>query len=106
MNPNAPHIYGTIKLHKHLKPIRSTVNWKNSPYYKLDKFIGTKLKDIIQLPNAYNIQNSINLIHNLKNVTTDNNIKFFSFDIRNIYTNIPLTKVTNMIKTSLTIRTK
>jgi hypothetical protein len=55
------------ELHKQ-HPIRPIVNWKDSPSYKLAKFLSEKLKDIIQLPNIYNIQNSINLIHNLKEI--------------------------------------
>jgi hypothetical protein len=35
MNPEAPHIHGTIKLHKEDKPIRPIVNWKNSPGHKI-----------------------------------------------------------------------
>jgi hypothetical protein len=65
MNPSAPHIFGLIKLHKPQNPIRPIVNWKDSPSYKLAKFITSRLKDITQLPNIYNVQNSINLIENL-----------------------------------------
>jgi sugar (pentulose or hexulose) kinase len=34
MNLEAPHIHGTIKLHKQAKPVRPIVNWKNSSGYK------------------------------------------------------------------------
>jgi hypothetical protein len=33
MNTNAPHIHGTIELHKRLKPISPIVNWKHSSSY-------------------------------------------------------------------------
>jgi hypothetical protein len=65
MNPRAPHIYGTIKLHKQLHPIRPIVNWKDSPAYKLAEFVTGKLKETIPLTNAYNIQNSVTLMENL-----------------------------------------
>jgi hypothetical protein len=47
MNPDAPRIHGTIKLHKENKPIRPIVNWKNSPRYKLASHLGKLLKSII-----------------------------------------------------------
>jgi hypothetical protein len=39
MNPKAPNIYGTIKLHKQGKPIRPIVNWIDSPADKLAKYL-------------------------------------------------------------------
>jgi hypothetical protein len=55
MNPKAPHLYGTIKLHKADKPIRPIVNWKNSPGYKLAVHLVKLLEHTIQLPNVFNI---------------------------------------------------
>jgi hypothetical protein len=100
MNPKAQHMVGMIKLDKHQNPIRPIVNWKDSPSYKLAKFITLKLKEIIQLPNAYNIQNSINLIKNLNKLKINENIKLCSFDITNMYTNISLTG-TNIVHSIL-----
>jgi hypothetical protein len=39
MNPKAPHMYGTIKLHKADKPIRPIVNCINSPGHKLAGYL-------------------------------------------------------------------
>jgi hypothetical protein len=61
MNPRAPHIYGTIKLHKQAKPIRPIVNWIDSPAYKIAKHLSTFLTDTLQLPNAFNVQNTSNI---------------------------------------------
>jgi hypothetical protein len=102
MNPKAPHIYGTIKLHKADKCIRPIVNWKNSPGYKLAKYLEKLLKNTMQLPNAFNVQNSETLMHSLKQINTHKNIKMCSFDIKNMYTNIPLNELTNIIHTTLT----
>jgi hypothetical protein len=71
MNPKAPNIYATIKLHKEQEPIRPIVNWKNIPGYKLATHLAKLLKNTIQLPNAFNIQNSIKLMQNLQQVTVD-----------------------------------
>jgi hypothetical protein len=66
MNPSAPHIHGTIKLHKQEKYIRPIVNWIDSPSYKLAKHLNIILKNILQLPNAFNVQNNNTLAHSLK----------------------------------------
>lgn len=68
MNPRAPNIPGTIKLHKEQKPLCQTVNWKDSPRYKSVKHITMQLSTTLQLPNTYNIQNLNSLVHNLKNI--------------------------------------
>jgi hypothetical protein len=52
MNPSAPHIHGTLKLHKQAKSIRPIVIWIDSPGYKLAKHLNTILNNILQLPNA------------------------------------------------------
>jgi hypothetical protein len=75
MNPEAPHIHGTIKLHKEGKPIRPIVNWKNSPGYKIATYLAKQLKNTIHLPNVFNIQNSEKLIHNLKETNIQTNTK-------------------------------
>jgi sugar (pentulose or hexulose) kinase len=56
MKPKAPQMHGTIKLHKEHKPIRPIVSWRNSPGYKLAKYIATQLSEKIQLPYIYNVE--------------------------------------------------
>jgi hypothetical protein len=102
MNPKAPYIFGNIKLHKVGKPIRPIVNWKNSPGYKLAIHVATLLKQTMRLPNAFNIQNSITLMNNLKQIDVLPNIKICSFDITNMYTSIPINGLINIIHRSLT----
>jgi hypothetical protein len=102
MNPKAPHIHGTIKLHKEGKPIRPIVNWKGSPGYKLAIYLAKLLKHTIHLPNAFNVQNSETLMCNLKQTIVHSNIKICFFDITNMYTNIPVKELTNILQESLT----
>jgi hypothetical protein len=68
MDPETPHIHGTIKLHKEEKSVRPIVNCKNSPGYKIATLITKLLKYTTHLPYTYNIQNSEKLINNLKEV--------------------------------------
>jgi hypothetical protein len=89
MNSKAPNVHATIKLHKQNTPIRPVVNWKNSPAYNLAKFVTNALKETLDLPFTYNIKNSTQLINNLNNITINENTRICSFDIKDMYTNIP-----------------
>jgi hypothetical protein len=89
MNPAAPNLHATIKLHKHNTPIRPIVGWKQAPAYQLAKQLVSTLHDYLQLPNTYNIQNSIQLMGDIKSITINKSTRLCSFDIINMYTNIP-----------------
>jgi hypothetical protein len=97
MNPEAPH----IKLHKQDKPVRPIVIRKNSPGYKTAAQLTKKLKNMIQLPTAFNIQNSKELVHKLQKTDTQGNIKLCSFDITNMYSNIPQKELILVIDNAL-----
>jgi hypothetical protein len=90
MNPSAPQIHGTIKLHKPGKPIRCIVNWTDSPGYKLAKYLNTFL-------NVFNVENSNALAHTLKQLEINENTRLCLFDIENMYTNIPIHEVRNIV---------
>lgn len=72
---------------------------KNSPGYKLAKYTATQLSHKLQVSYVYNIEDSISLIHCLKLVEMNENIRLLcSMDIENMYTNIPGVEVENVIK--------
>jgi hypothetical protein len=83
MNPQAPQMHGTVKLHKINLPIGLIVNWTNSPGYKLAKLISTLLTIKLQFPNVFNVYNTHRLIQSLDNIKIDTNTK----------PNIPTTEV-------------
>jgi hypothetical protein len=97
LKPEAPKIRGLIKIHKPGMPIRPIVNFINAPSYKLAKLLTNKLKTHIPLPNVYNIKNSTHLIEELNNIPVNSNIKLASFDITNMYTNIPTEELVQII---------
>jgi hypothetical protein len=97
MKPRAPQIHGTVKLHKGDKPIRPFVNWKDSSGYKIAKLINTLLNKTLKMLNAFNVPNSNSLVQSLKSTKTEDNTKFCSFDIENMYANIPTIEVNNII---------
>jgi hypothetical protein len=49
----------------------------------------------------FNIQNTINLIAELNNININHNTWICSFDISNMYTNIPLKTLVNIILCTL-----
>jgi hypothetical protein len=50
----------------------------------------------------FNIQNSETLMHSLKQTNIQSNTKMCSFDIKNMYTNLPLNELINIIHRALT----
>jgi hypothetical protein len=74
----------------------------NSPGYKLAIYVARLLKQIMRLPNAFNVQNSIRLMNSLQQIDVLPNIKICSFDIKNMYTSIPINDLINIIHRSLT----
>jgi hypothetical protein len=97
MNPSAPQLYGTMKLHKQQKLIHPIVNWRECPTYKIAKHLNIILQEALQLPNTFNVKNSTTLFNNLLENKINNSVKLCPFDIVNTYTNIPTTKVKHII---------
>jgi hypothetical protein len=97
MNPSAPTIKGLVKIHKQNQPIRPVVNWRNAPAYKLSKLFTDKLNHLAPLPNAFNIRNSHDLLHNLENTPITPQHSIVSLDITNLYTNIPIKETKSIL---------
>jgi hypothetical protein len=56
-----------------------------------------KLQSHIPLPNTFNVPNTTHLIEDLANIPYNNRLKLASFDITNMYTNIPRNELLNII---------
>jgi hypothetical protein len=95
-NPMAPSLHATIKLHKPNTHIRPIINWKNAPAYELAKQLTKTLHNYLNLPYTYNVRNSIYLIADLKTIEINNDTRICSFDIENMYTNIPKREIINI----------
>jgi hypothetical protein len=101
INPMAPNIKGLIKIHKLNHPIRPIVSWKNAPLYQTAKFFADTLRQYVTLPNAFNIKNTPQLIADLKSIKVHPNCRLTSFDITNMYTNIPTDDLKHIIENTL-----
>jgi hypothetical protein len=104
LNPRAPAIHATVKLHKTGNPVRPIVYWKECPGYELAKALYNRcmLHNKLELPNAFKVTNSRALTQELANMEVDENVQFCSFDIENMYTNIPISYVRNIIRNIIT----
>jgi hypothetical protein len=98
LNPEAPTLKALIKLHKENNPIRPIISWCNSLAYKISKHITQMLQQVLNLPNTFNIKNSIKLTQEIDNLNTNYNTRFCSFYITNMYSNIPNQDTINIIK--------
>ena len=98
LNPTAPTMKGLIKLHKEGTPIRPVVNWKHAPGYKLAQTLVNTLNTYIPLPYTYNVKNTPQLIDDLTGIPQGQTMKFASFDISNMYSNIPIEEMLTILK--------
>ena len=98
LNPTPPSIRGLIKINKTDCPIRPIVNWVGAPAYKLAK----KHVNVIStyqytLAFIYNVNNSMQLTDEISNIPYNPNLRIASFDISNMYTNIPTDQLPDII---------
>jgi hypothetical protein len=55
--------------------------------YKLARFINKKLKNILNLPHIYNVENSQQVSQEVLKLKTTNKIKFITLNIKDLYVN-------------------
>jgi len=78
-------------------PICPVVNYTQAPAYKLAKKLTSILKTHIPLPNAFNVQNSAQLMKDISEIPFDPELKLASLDITDMYSNIPTEELGNII---------
>ena len=98
LNQSAPSKKGLPKIYKTNSPIRPIINWQNAPAYKLAKLLSKLLQLYIPLPNVSNVRNSIQLMKDLKDISINKNTRLASFDIANMYSNVPTDESKSIIK--------
>jgi hypothetical protein len=97
LNPEPPKLKAFIKIHKQHNPIRPVVSYTHAPAYKVAGFLANFLKEILALPNKYDVKNSVTLIEELKQINLNPNSRLCSFDTDNMYPNIPKLQVMDII---------
>jgi hypothetical protein len=100
LNPSAPTIRGLPKIHNTNIPIRPVINWKQAPAYKLAKLLSQLIQTHIPPPNTFNVKNSRHLMDDLMEIPYQQDIQLVSFDIENMYSNIPTDELNHIIRST------
>ena len=96
-----PTLKTQLKLHKTDIAIRPVINNRTAPAYKLARYLTKALDQYISLNNYFNATNSTNLANDLTKLEIHENHRMISFDIKDLYVNIPIDEILNIIKTKL-----
>ena len=87
--PQPPKLYGLPKLHKPGFPMRPIVSFCGSPTYQLSKYLTTILQPLTE-QSGRKLQSTENFIDAIKTVQIPDNYKLVSFDVKSLFTSIPL----------------
>jgi hypothetical protein len=98
-----PTLNALLKLHEKDIPIRPVINNRTAPTYKVAKFMTTLIRDHITLHNLYNIHNSNQLANDITNLKITNECRMVTFDIKDLYVNMPIKERINIVKEMLHI---
>ena len=81
--------------------IRPLVNFTTAPGFKAAKKLVALISDNIQLQNNRSIINSMDFINKVRNIQLLPTYKLASFDIVNLYTNIPVNQTLDILYNNL-----
>ena len=98
MSPRIPLMYSLIKLHKPDKPVRPIISPIGSSTYRLSKHLLQYFREHIDFKPEYTICNRDELITQLTALQLPSCFTMLSFDITNMYTNIPVPEALQMAK--------
>jgi len=96
--PLPPSLNTQIKIHKPNNPIRPVVNNRNATSYEIAKFLVNKLHEHQNLKYQYNVKDSTSLANDLTKLKIDENHRIITFDITDLYVNIPITETLAITK--------
>ena len=87
--PQPPKLYGLPKLHKPGIPMRPIVSFCGSPTYQLSKYLTTILQPLTD-KSRRKLESTENFIDAIKTVQIPDDYKLVSFDVKSLFTSIPL----------------
>ena len=87
--PQPPKLYGLPKLHKPGFPMRPIVSFCGSPTYQLSKYLTTILQPLTD-KSRHKLQSTEDFINATKTVQIPDDYKLVSFDVKSLFTSIPL----------------
>ena len=87
--PQPPKLYGLPKLHKPGFSMRPIVSFCGSPTYQLSKYLTTILQPLTD-KSRRKLQSTEDFINATKTVQITDDYKLVSFDVKSLFTSIPL----------------
>lgn len=96
-NSIPPKFYCLRKTHKQNICFRPIVSCIGSPSYNIGKFLHSILSDVL-CSSRFSVEDSFSFVEDLTNIHVPNNYKLISLDVVSLFTNIPKTLVTQIIK--------
>ncbi|XP_069977499.1 uncharacterized protein [Penaeus vannamei] len=88
-------LYGLPKVHKTGTPLRPIVSSINTFNYKLAKFLAKIIKPVTT--NEYTTANTLEFVNEIKQLNIDDSTIMASFDVKSLFTNVPLSETTQII---------
>jgi hypothetical protein len=104
IKPKPPTLNAQIKIHKDNEPIIPVVNNIHAASYKIAKFFNKWLKDQRLLPNTFVTYNSTQLANELTKLKIKETSRLITFEIKDLYVNIPIEETIKITKTQLANR--
>ena len=82
-------------------PIRPLENFTTAPSFNVSKKLTEKIKNSTKLKHNHSIKNNTDFVNKMKNIKIQSNYKLASFDIVDLYTNIPIQEILTILKANL-----
>ena len=98
-------LYGAAKVHKDDTPLRPVVSMIGTPQYHLAKYLDQLIRPYV--PNEHVLQSTYDLLEKLKHISElqHQNLYCVSFDVKNLFTNIPIKETIDIICANVTTQT-
>ena len=106
MYPNGSHIgimYGLPKVHKNGHPMRPVCSAFGTSTYELGKYVSKIIKPAASNTLGTDLENTFSFVNQIKNIDVTG-AKMVSFDVRSLFTNIPLKKAIKVQSCAISIR--
>lgn len=101
MNPIMPKLRSQPKIHKDGTPIRPIVSCIDSPGYILSQKLNQFLSKNYVFTGNFMLKNTLELIEAIQEIPIPENSILCSFDVTNLYTNVPVDEAIELVRINL-----